>query len=135
DRYLYGQAAALLKRVGRVLAVIGAIAFVVVWIFWKELMILAVDVDYGMSLGLPMRRLDVFLTGLVTVAIVLGLQTVGVVLMSAMIVAPAAAARQWSNRLGRMVLLAGAFGGISGVVGATASSLIPHLPTGPSVVL
>lgn len=135
DRFLFGQAAALLKRDVWMLTIIGGLAFVMVAIFWKEFKLLAFDPDYGMSMGLPMRRLDVLLTGLVTVAIVLGLQTVGVVLMSAMIVAPAAAARQWCNRLGRMVLLAGAFGGLAGVIGATASSAVRHLPTGPSIVL
>ncbi len=69
------------------------------------------------------------------VAIVIGLQTVGVVLMSAMIVAPAAAARQWTDRLGRLVLLAGAFGALAGLVGAVLSSLVAHLPTGPTIVL
>mgnify|MGYP001817063652 CR=1 FL=1 len=82
-----------------------------------------------------MRRLDGVLTALLVVAIVIGLQTVGVVLMSAMIVAPGAAARQWTRRLGPMVLLAAAFGIASGVCGALMSSLVPRLPTGPTIVL
>ena len=64
-----------------------------------------------------MRGLDIALTTLVVIAIVVGLQTVGVVLMSAMIVAPAAAARQWTDRLGVMVTLSAAFGALAGVVG------------------
>lgn len=135
DRFLFGQAAALLRRDVWALVAIASVSAAMVAIFWKEFKILAFDPDYGVSLGLPMRRLDILLTGLVTVAIVLGLQTVGVVLMSAMIVAPAAAARQWTNRLGRMVLLAGTFGAFSGVVGAMASSAIPRMPAGPSIVL
>ncbi len=135
DRFLFGQAAALLRRDVWALATIAAVSFIVLAMLWKEFKILAFDRDYGVSLGLPMRRLDVLLTGLITVAIVLGLQTVGVVLMSAMIIAPASAARQWTNRLGRMVLLAGVFGAIAGVIGAVASSTIPRLPTGPSIVL
>jgi hypothetical protein len=66
---------------------------------------------------------------------VVGLQTVGVVLMSAMLVAPAAAARQWTNKLGRMVALAGAFGALAGLLGAMASSLTERLPTGPTIVV
>jgi manganese/zinc/iron transport system permease protein len=79
--------------------------------------------------------LDVLLTTLLVVAIVLGLQTVGVVLMSAMVVAPAAAARQWTNRLGVMIGLAGLFGGLAGVSGAVISSSAARVPTGPTIVL
>ena len=56
-------------------------------------------------------------------------------LMSALIVAPAAAARQWTNRLGVMVLLAAVFGAVSGVSGAVSSSMAPNLPTGPVIVV
>jgi manganese/zinc/iron transport system permease protein len=57
------------------------------------------------------------------------------VLMSAMLVAPAAAARQWTNRLGRMMLLAALFGASAGVSGAILSATAPRLPTGPTIVL
>ena len=79
------------------------------------------------SLGLPVRGLDLLLTTLLVVAIVIGLQTVGVVLMSAVIVAPAAAARQWTDRLGVMVGLAAAFGALS-----AAQALKPWRVAGPS---
>jgi manganese/zinc/iron transport system permease protein len=69
------------------------------------------------------------------IAIVIGLQAVGVVLMSAMIVAPAAAARQWTDRLGVMVLLSGLFGALAGVMGTAISSLASGLSTGPVIVL
>ncbi len=82
-----------------------------------------------------MARVDALLVGLLVVAVVVGLQTVGVVLMSAMLVAPGAAARQWSDRLGPMVVVAAAIGGAGGAVGAVLSSLVPRLPTGPTIVL
>jgi len=81
------------------------------------------------------RGLDILLTTLLVVSIVIGLQAVGVVLMSAMVIAPAAAARQWTNRLGVMVALAAIFGALSGVSGAVLSSLTPRLSTGPTIVL
>ena len=55
--------------------------------------------------------------------------------MSAMVVAPAAAARQWTDRLEPMVLIAALIGMISGVGGAIISSVVPNLPTGPTIVL
>jgi manganese/zinc/iron transport system permease protein len=102
---------------------------------WKEFKLLSFDRDFAASIGYPVRRFDGLLTLLLVVAIVIGLQTVGVVLMSAMIVAPAAAARQWSRRLAPMVLIAAGVGVFAGVAGAVASARVPRLPTGPTIVL
>ena len=135
DKFLFGQAATLLARDVISMAVLGAASLVVVLILWKEFKLLAFDPDFAASLGFPARRLDVLLTTLLVVAIVSGLQTVGVVLMSAMIVAPAAAARQWTDRLGRMIALSALFGAAAGVSGAMISSLTARLPTGPVIVL
>ena len=104
-------------------------------IFWKEFKLLSFDPDYAASLGFPIRFLDFLITGLLVIAIVIGLQMVGVVLMSAMVVAPAAAARQWTDKLGRMVLLAGIFGALAGISGAIVSSATTRLPTGPTIVV
>ena len=118
-----------------VMASLGGAALLVMALFWKEFKLLSFDRDFGASLGFPMRWLDVLLTTLLVIAIVIGLQTVGVVLMSAMIVAPAAAARQWTDRLGVMVVLAGFFGALAGVSGAAISSSGAGLSTGPVIVL
>jgi manganese/zinc/iron transport system permease protein len=135
ESFLFGQAAALLRRDVIVLGVLAAVVLVVLLAFWKELKMLVFDPDAGRALGLPLGRLNAVLTALLVTVIVLGLQTVGVVLMSALIVAPAAAARQWSSRLGMMVGLAAAFGALSGMGGAVLSSVVPRLPTGPTVVI
>jgi manganese/zinc/iron transport system permease protein len=135
DKFLFGQAAALLERDVITMGVLGAIAITTMTVFWKEFKLLSFDADFGATLGFPMRILDILLTTLIVLAIVLGLQTVGVVLMSAMVVAPAAAARQWTDRLGTMVLLSSLFGAIAGIVGALLSSSIDRLPTGPTIVL
>lgn len=135
DTFLFGQAAALVTADVRTMALLGGAAVLGLGLFWKEFKVLAFDPAFGASLGLPMRRLDRVLTLLLVVAIVIGLQAVGVVLMSALVVAPAAAARQWTDRLGLMVALAAAFGAASGVGGALASSWGARLPTGPMIVL
>jgi len=127
ETFLFGQAAALLLQDVVAMVIVAAIAATVLALLWKELKLLAFDRAFGVGLGLPMARLDGLLTALLVVAIVIGLQTVGVVLMSAMIVAPAAAARQWSRRLGPMVVLAAAIGALCGAAGALASSLVPRL--------
>jgi manganese/zinc/iron transport system permease protein len=133
--FLFGQAATLLARDVAVIAALGGLAVLVVLLFWKEFKLLAFDPDFAASLGIPVRLVDVLLTTVLVVAIVVGLQTVGVVLMSALVVAPAAAARQWTDALGPMVALSALVGALSGVGGAVASATTVGLPTGPTIVL
>lgn len=135
DKFLFGQAAALLESDVVTMGVLGAVAILAMLVFWKEFKLLSFDSDFGATLGFPMRALDVLMTTLIVIAIVIGLQTVGVVLMSAMIVAPAAAARQWTDRLGVMVLLSSLFGALAGISGAVMSASVKRLPTGPTIVL
>lgn len=135
DTYLFGQAAALLPRDVTVMAGLGVTALIVVSAFWKEFKLLSFDPEFAASIGLPLRRLDIALTTLIVIAIVIGLQAVGVVLMSAILIAPAAAARQWTDRLGVMVVLAAIFGAVAGVSGTLLSASSPRLPTGPTIVL
>jgi manganese/zinc/iron transport system permease protein len=86
-------------------------------------------------LGFNTKFIDILITFFIVLAIVMGLQTVGVVLMSAMLLAPAAAARQWTNSLGVMVFLAAIFGAFSGVFGTAISASQNNLSTGPVIVL
>ena len=135
ESFLFGQAASLLREDVVAMSILGAACLIVLAILWKEFKLLSFDTEFGESLGRPMRRLDGIFTLLLVVAVVIGLRTVGVVLMSAMVVAPAAAARQLTNRLAPMVVIAAAIGVFSGVSGAVLSSIVPHLPTGPTIVL
>lgn len=135
DKFLFGQAATLLQRDVVTMGIVGAVALALLTAFWKEFKLITFDPEYAGSLGFPVRFLDVLLTTLMVIAIVIGLQTVGVVLMSAMIVAPAAAARQWTDKLSLMVVLGGFFGALSGVAGTLISGSAEKLPTGPVIVL
>src|SRR5690606_9466594 len=112
-----------------------AAAFAVLALFYKEFKLLSFDRGYAASLGLPTGLLDVLLTSLIVLAVLIGLQTVGVVLMVAMLIAPAAAARQWTDRLGTMLMLSAGFGAASGAAGAILSSTGARVPTGPLIVL
>ena len=135
DRFLFGQAAALIQRDVVTMGIIGLLALATMLIFWKEFKLISFDAEFAASLGFPVRLLDILLTTLLVIAVVIGLQAVGVILMSAMVVAPAAAARQWTNRLSCMVLFAALFGALSGITGAVISSTGAGLATGPVIVL
>ncbi|MEX1259014.1 MAG: metal ABC transporter permease [Gemmatimonadota bacterium] len=135
DTFLFGQAATLLGRDVAMIASVGAVALLFVVLFWKEFKLLAFDPEFGASIGLPVVRVEILLTTLLVVAIVIGLQTAGVVLMSALVVAPAAAARQWTDSLGIMVFLAAGLGAAAGAGGAMLSAMGGGIPTGPTIVL
>lgn len=135
DKYLFGQAATLVEEDVWVMATATGISLIVLLLFWKELKLLLFDPDYTKTLGFNTRFLDILITSFIVLAIVLGLKTVGVVLMSAMLLAPAAAARQWTNNLGIMIVLASILGAFSGVLGTAISASQDNLSTGPVIVL
>ena len=135
DTFLFGQAATILERDVFTIGILGSIAILIALVFWKELKLLVFDEGFAASLGFSTRALDILLTSLLVIAIVLGLQAVGAVLMSAMLVAPAVAARQWTDRLSMMMFLAAFFGALAGVSGTIISSSASRIPTGPTIVL
>mgnify|MGYP000452516243 CR=1 FL=1 len=135
DKYLFGQAATLVEKDVQLMVIVTGVCLFVLLLFWKEFKMLLFDADYTMTLGFNTKFIDILITFFIVLAIVLGLQTVGVVLMSAMLLAPAAAARQWTNSLGIMVFLAAIFGAFSGVLGTAISASQNNLSTGPVIVL
>lgn len=135
DKFIFGQAATIVGEDVATMALLGGIALLVVGLLYKEFKLISFDPAYAASLGLPVRGLGTLLTSLTVIAVMIGLQTVGVVLMAAMLIAPAAAARQWTNRLSHMIWLSAGFGILSGVLGAVISATRENLPTGPLVVL
>jgi len=135
DKYLFGQAATLVESDVWLMAIVTSLCLFVLLLFWKEFKLLLFDADYTKTLGFNTKLIDILITTFIVLAIVLGLQTVGVVLMSAMLLAPAAAARQWTNSLAKMVFLAAVFGAFSGVVGTAISASQTNLSTGPVIVL
>ena len=135
DRFLLGQAATLVAADVAAMVVLAALALAVVLVCFKELTVVSFDPGFARTLGYPVGRIELLMTALLVLAIVVGIQTVGVVLMAALLITPAAAARQWTDRLAVMVVLAGVIGAVSGVTGAVVSATTANLPTGPLIVL
>ena len=135
DRFIFGQAATIVRDDVVTMGILAALALLVVALLFKEFKLLSFDPAFAASLGFPVGMLNVLLTLLIVVAVIVGIQAVGVVLMAAMLIIPAAAARQWTDRLGAMVVISGFFGAFSGVSGALVSATGANLPTGPLIVL
>lgn len=135
DSFLFGKAAALVGRDLLIFSGVAIILLVTIALFYKELKIIAFDSQFASVLGLPVKFLNLLLTSLTVLAVVTGIQAVGVVLMAAMLITPAAAARFWTNKVLNMTVLAAAMGALSGLAGAYVSYTAPNMPTGPWIVI
>ena len=135
DRFLFGQAASLVQADVWLLGGVTVLLLAVVMLAFKEFQILAFDTPFAATLGWPVGVLELMLSALIVVSVTVGLQLVGVVLMAALLVTPAAAARYWTDRLPRMLMIAAAIGAFSGLAGAIVSLIAPRMPTGPWTVM
>lgn len=135
DKFLFGSAASMVSSDLVTMSGIAAVLCFLTAFLFKELKLLCFDADFGRCAGLPMLRLDSLLLAMIVASVVIGLQAVGVVLISAMLIIPPAAARFWTEKLHHMVPLAAVLGGLSGAMGAALSATAPRMPTGPLIVL
>lgn len=135
DHFLFGNAASLIGNDLIVFSIVAIILLAIVWVFFKELTLLAFDKDYAKSMGVPIRFIELILTTLTVMAVVIGIQAVGVVLMAAILITPAAAARFWTDKIKVLLLLSALFGAFSGLSGAFISYVAPSMPTGPWIVV
>ncbi|MFQ5406877.1 MAG: metal ABC transporter permease [Anaerolineales bacterium] len=115
-------------------AVFGGMVVLVIVLFYKEFLVLSFDPTLAATLRLPARTLEYLLLVLIAVAIVVSLQTVGVALMVAMLVTPAATAYLLTRRLPVMMALSAAIAAVSGVVGLYISFYV-GVASGAAIVL
>jgi len=115
--------------------IVGALLLIVTVLFFKSFKLLSFNPDFAAASGLPVRFLRFVLNTLTVLAIAVGIQSVGVVLMAALLITPSAVARSWTNRLSYMIVLAALVGAISGFFGSFVSFAAPAMPTGPWIVV
>jgi len=135
DKFLFGQAASMMRSDVITMAVISIVLIGVCTLLFKEFKLLSFDPGFARGMGYPVAFMDQLIMFLMVVAVVVGIQAVGVVLMAALLITPAVSARYWTERLGLMVILAGVFGALSGLIGTYISASGNNLPTGPLTVL
>lgn len=135
SRFIFGQASTIIKEDIISMSCISIILLFIILLFWKEFKIVIFDRDFSHSIGFNTTLLDSLLSLMLVVTIMLGLQSVGVILMSTMLIAPASAAKLWCKNLSSMMTLSAIFGAISGLIGTLISSSIRNVPTGPTIVV
>ena len=135
ERFLLGKAAAITMQDIYIFSALALVLIVGVSLFFKGFQLMTFNEDFAHAIGLPMPLIRFTFTVLTVLAITIGIQTVGVVLMAALLITPSAAARVWTNSLPAMLALAASFAGVAAVMGTYISSVLPKMPTGPWVVL
>jgi len=135
NKFLFGNVATLLPEDIIAIAVISFFICMMLIVCWKECKLYTFDPLFAQTLGFRTIIIETLLTLLLVLTIVIGLQTVGVILMSTLLIAPAAAARQWVVQLHHMVLLSALFGACCAMGGVYISTIIDHMPTGPAIVV
>jgi len=135
ETFLLGATAGMLWNDAVVIAAGGALVLALVALLRRPMALVAFDPDFAAAGGVDVRRTELAMMGLALAITVVGLKIVGLILIVALLIIPAVAARFWSDRMGHVVMIAGGVGGASGYVGAAVSATAPDLPTGPIIVL
>ncbi|WP_186757868.1 metal ABC transporter permease [Echinicola salinicaeni] len=135
DHFIFGNAISIVRKDLLVYGILALTIILVILFFYKEFKVMVFNRSFAQSIGLPVKRLEFLFNSLMVLAVVTGIQAIGVVLMAALLITPAAAAKFWTDRLDRMLIIAVVFSLISGIVGAYISFALPHMPTGPWVVI
>jgi len=135
EYFIYGKTASMVMSDFKILITVTVGVLIAAALFFKEFRLLCFDENFAAAQGWPVRWLDVLLLALVTLVTVAGLQAVGLILIIAFLITPAAAARFWSERLDRMLLLSALIGALSGWLGASISAFFPRMPAGALIVL
>jgi len=142
--FLYGQTATMTNMHVELYALLLSLSLFVTFLFYHTLKVVHFDREYALTIGIPLKVAETLIFFLFLFAIVVGIRSVGVVLMSGMLVAPVAAARQWTSRLAPLLVISSCFGVASGFLGNYLSVIIPlafshgrefSLPTGPMILL
>ncbi len=135
DSFILGKTAGMVREDVELIAGLALGTLLLVLLLYKEFKLVSFDQEFARVQGWPGFFLDFLLMLLVVLAVVIGLPAVGVLMMAALLVIPAAAARFWTDSLGLMLVLSAGIGLVSGVAGTVVSALFAKIPTGPSIIL
>lgn len=135
DKYMFGQAASMMLSDVYMVGAVSLLLVIICGLLFKEFKLVSFDLGFARGMGMKTGLLEQLLLLMTVIAVVIGIQAVGVVLVAALLITPAVAARYWTDRLGVMVVFAGVFGALSGAVGTMISGTLSNLPTGPVTVL
>lgn len=135
NNFIFGQAAFMTIPDVQLNVIVTVIALGIFIYYYPQIQVYLFDKVYAQSVGINTSRIKNLLLILTLACIVIGLQSVGAILISSMLVAPAIASRLWTKHYSVMVLLAGFLGLASAFIGTYLSTYIENLASGPTIVV
>jgi len=135
DQFIFGRASAMNMSDVYLFTIVGIIIAAIIVIFFRGFTLLSFDESYAQSIGFPIESLKLMLSITTVATVAMGVQAVGVVLMSALLITPAASAKFWTHKIHVLAILAVLISGASGVLGSAISYSSKGMPTGPWIVV
>lgn len=132
--FVYGEPLAIASPDLWLMGIICPLVLIIVALMYQRLKLISFDPVGASALGVPVQLIHYLLMGMLAATIVAGIKSTGVILVVAMVITPASAAYQLTNRLWVMLVLAGAIGGVSAGLGMSLAFTV-NAPTGPSMVV
>jgi len=135
DSFLFGKAASMTMHDVIIFSIIALINTICIVVFLRAFSIISFDEEYAKSIGFNVKVIKSFLALLTVITVAIGIQSVGIVLMAALLITPASGARFLTNSVKKMLVYAGIFALFSGFSGVIISSSGKAMPTGPWIVV
>lgn len=134
---MFGNASTMTNADNKVLAAVSAVVLIGAVVLNRQFSMVLFDPVLAKTAMNPrtVSMLSLVQMALIVISVVLGIKAVGLILILAFSIFPAAAARQWTKSLVTMMPLAGLFGAAGGVIGSWAAVALGNIPTGPAIVL
>ncbi|WP_436714709.1 iron chelate uptake ABC transporter family permease subunit [Roseiconus lacunae] len=135
EGFIFGMTASMQAADARLIAIVSVVVISGCLLLFKELQLLCFDEGFAGAQGYPVVFLDILLMAMIVLVTIVGLQAVGLILIIALLVIPAAAARFWTEAMSRMMICSAVLGVTGSVIGGLASAVFPGLPSGAMIVL
>lgn len=133
--FLFGKAATIIRSDLYVFGALCALVLIIIPLFYQHFKIALFDEGFAKTIGLSEKLIQILISALIIISTAIGIQTVGIILMSALIITPASSAFFWTNNFKTSIILSGFFAAISSVLGVFISYLSPNMPTGPWIIV
>lgn len=135
EGFIYGKTASMIAEDAMIIAAATGVVLLVALLLYRPLQLLCFDEVFAQSQGWPVLCLDALLMTCVVAVTIVGLQAVGLIMIIALLVVPAAASRFWTHQLPKMLPLSAGIATTSCLIGATISAVTPRIPSGAAIVL
>ena len=133
--YIFGSTAFILKSDVYLILIVAIIVLLILYVFYKEILVSIFDRDYARSIGLKTGIVDFVLLIMMMSVIALGLKSVGAILISSFLIIPCICANQHTKKIKNVFVIAVLVSVVSSLVGVYFSTIVNGLSTGPMIIL